>query len=203
MDVAWSMMLSTSSSAAVVLIVGGDRHRAPRHGVANVVEIARGQGEHDGAWLGEHQRRQRALVIGMDDVAGVDEPHAHAPVAWRGDGGVFELGLRGLDHGVVGCDRGLELIDLGLLLIDDLLRGDVRKHQGLRACEVLLGRGELGLVLRLLGLGLIERGLEQARIDLGQHVALLHMLAFREQHLLQLAVDLGMDTDRERRLHRA
>jgi hypothetical protein len=153
--------------------------------------------------LGEHQRRQRALVVGVDDVAGVDQPHAHAPIARRGDGGVLKLGLRGLDHRLVGCDRGLELIDLGLLLIDDLLRGDVRKHQCLRAREVLLGRGQLRLVLRLLGLGLIERGLEQARIDLGQHVALFHMLAFREQHLLQLAVDLRMDRDGERRLHRA
>ena len=62
---------------------------------------------------------------------------------------------------------------------------------------------ELGLVLRLLGLGLVERGLEQARVDLGQHVALLDVLAFGEQHLLQLAVDLRMDADGERRLHGA
>ena len=108
---------------------------------------------------------------------------------------------RGLDRGLVGRDRGLELIDLALLLVDDLLRGDVREHQGLRACEVFLGRGELGLVLGLLGLGLVERGLEQPRIDLRQHVALLDVLAFGEQHLLQLAVDLGMNGHGERRLH--
>ena len=59
------------------------------------------------------------------------------------------------------------------------------------------------MVLRLLGLGLIERGLEQARIDLGQHVALLDVLALGEQHLLQLAVDLRVDADGERGLHRA
>jgi len=55
----------------------------------------------------------------------------------------------------------------------------------------------LRLVLRLLGLGLVERGLEQARIDLGEDIALVDMLAFGEQHLLQLAVDLGMDADRQ------
>ncbi len=49
----------------------------------------------------------------------------------------------------------------------------------------------------------LARGLEQARVDLGQHVAFLDLLTFGEQHLLQLAVDLGMDADGERRLHRA
>jgi hypothetical protein len=52
-----------------------------------------------------------------------------------------------------------------------------------------------------LALALVERGLEQPRIDLRQHVALLDVLAFGEQHLLQLAVDLGMNGHGERRLH--
>ena len=57
------------------------------------------------------------------------------------------------------------------------------------------------LVLGLLGPGLVERGLEQARVDLRQHVAFLDVLAFGEQHLLQLAVDLRMNADGQRRLH--
>ena len=76
-------------------------------------------------------------------------------------------------------------------------------NQRVGALEVLARRDELGDVLRLFGLGLVERRLEQARVDLGQHVALLDLLAFGEQHLLQLAVDLGVDADGERRLHRA
>ena len=36
---------------------------------------------------------------------------------------------------------------------------------------------------------------EQARIDHGEHVALLYPLPFGEQHLSQLTVDLGSDTD--------
>ena len=200
-DVVDQEELAGGERTAVVLIVGDHLHRTARHGVADVVEGARRQGEQDGGGSRQHQRRERCLVVGMDDVSGIDQAHADATVARRGDGGVFELRLRGLDRGVVGRDRGLELIDLGLLLVDDLLRGDVREHQRLRAREVLLGRGELGLVLRLLGLGLVERGLEQARVDLRQHVAFLDVLAFGEQHLLQLAVDLGVDRHGERRLH--
>ena len=138
----------------------------------------------------------RARVGGVHDVARVDQAHAHAAVARRDDVGVVELGLRGLDRGLVGRDRRLELIDLGLLLVDVLLGLEVLLRQRLEADEILFGAIRAGLVLRLLGLGLVERGLEQARIDLGQHVALLDALAFGEQHLLQLAVDLRVDARR-------
>ena len=97
----------------------------------------------------------------------------------------------------------LAVIDLGLLLIDVLLGLEALERQRLEAGEVLLERDELGLVLRLLGLGLIERRLEQPRVDLGQNVAFLDVLAFLEQHVLQLAVDLRVDADREGGLHRA
>ena len=200
-DVVDQEELAGGERAAIVLVVGDHLHRTARHGVADIVEGARRQGEQHGGRSRQHQRRERGLVVGVDDVAGIDQTHADTAVARRGDGGVFELGLRGLDGGVIGRHRGLELIDLALLLVDDLLRGDVREHQGLRACEVFLGRGELGLVLGLLGPGLVERGLEQPRVDLRQHVALLDVLAFGEQHLLQLAVDLGMNGHGERRLH--
>ena len=75
--------------------------------------------------------------------------------------------------------------------------------QCLGAREVFLGGGELGLVLGSLGLGLIERSLEQAGVDLGQDVALLDVLAFGEQHFLQLAVDLRMNCHGERGLYAA
>jgi hypothetical protein len=139
----------------------------------------------------------------MDDISGVHEAHAHSPITRRGDDGVLEIGLRGLDHRVVGRDRGLELVDLALLLVDDLLRGDVRLHQGLGAREIFTRRDEHCLVLRLFGLGVVERRLEQARIDQGQHVAFLDMLTLGEQHLLQLAVDLRVDANGQRALHRA
>jgi hypothetical protein len=139
----------------------------------------------------------------MDDIAGIDESYSDAPLVRRGNVRVIEVGLRGLDHRLVGRDRRPELVDFALLLVDDLLRGDVRLRQRLGALEVLARRDEHRLVLRLLGLGVIERGLEQARIDLRQHVAFLDMLTLGEQHLLQLAVDLRVDADGQRALHRA
>ena len=59
------------------------------------------------------------------------------------------------------------------------------------ALQVEIGVGEIGLVLRLLGLGLIERRLERPRIDLDQRVAFLDELAFLEGDLVDLAVDAG------------
>ena len=69
------------------------------------------------------------------------------------------------------------------------------------ALQVQLGVGEVGLVLRLLGLRLIERGLEGPGIDLGQEVALLDELAFLEGDLVDLAIDAGSDQDGVEGLH--
>ena len=58
------------------------------------------------------------------------------------------------------------------------------------ADKIVLGVGELRLVLRLLGDGLVELGLVGGRIDAREHVALLDVLAFLEIDRDQLAVDL-------------
>ena len=62
--------------------------------------------------------------------------------------------------------------------------------------QVQIDIGEIGLVLLLLGLGLIERCLVRARIDLGEQVALVDQLAFVEGNLVDLAVDAGAHDDR-------
>ena len=192
-----------ASCAAVVLIVGDDLDRPARHGVAHVVERAAG--------------KVNITADGCVSTSVASEPWSLAwtmlPGSTRRTPMRPSLGAVMVVYSRLVCAvwiiassaaiDGLELIDLGLLLVDDLLRRDVREHQRLRTREVFLGRGELGLVLRLLGLGLVERGLEQARIDLGEHVALLDVLPLGEQHLLQLAVDLRMDADGKGSLHRA
>lgn len=86
---------------------------------------------------------------------------------------------------------------LACCLVDVLLGLETLERQRLEADKVLLGSDQLSGVLRLLGLGLVERSLIQARINLGQDVTLVDVLAFLEQHFLQLAVDLGMNGDRE------
>jgi hypothetical protein len=53
--------------------------------------------------------------------------------------------------------------------------------------------GEIGLVLILLGLRLVEHRLIGPGIDFGQEVALLDQLAFGERNLVDLSVDTGAD----------
>ena len=115
---------------------------------------------------------------GVDDVADVDLAQPCDAGDRRLDGGVIELGLRVLDRRRVGRDLRRELRDGGALRVG-LLPGREFAELG-EALQIEVGVGEIGLVLDLLGLGLIERGLERPRIDLDQRVALLDDLAFLE-----------------------
>ncbi len=131
----------------------------------------------------------------MHHVAWIDQPDADAAVARRLDVGVVELGLGRLDRRGVGRDQGLGLIHLRSLLIDVLLGFDVFEDQSLGTVEVFLGCDQRRLVLRLLGFGLVERSLKQTRVDFGKVIALFDVLAFGEQHLPQLAIDLRADVN--------
>ena len=83
-----------------------------------------------------------------------------------------------------------------------LLRDDVGREL-LVAFEVAPGVGELRVVERLLGHGLVELGLVGDGIDPRQHVALLDVLALLELHRQDLAVDLRAHRHRIARLGRA
>src|SRR5262249_39512662 len=71
------------------------------------------------------------------------------------------------------------------------------------ALKIELRGVQLRLVLLLGGLRLLERVLERARIDLKQRVAGLHLLAFAEEHLGDLAIDPRLDGHGVERLHAA
>jgi hypothetical protein len=57
--------------------------------------------------------------------------------------------------------------------------------------------------LGFLAARLVERGLERARIDDSERVALVDLLALLEVDRQELAVDLAMNRNRVRRLHGA
>ena len=179
----------------VVLVECRYLDRAAALRPANLIDIGRRQRENDGAGLRQHQIGERFDIGGMYHVARIDQPDADAAVAWRLDIGVVELCLGRLDRRGVGSNQGLGLIHLRSLLIDVLLGFDVFEDQSLGADEVLLDCDQCRFVLRLLGFGLVERSLKQARVDLGEAVSLFDVLAFGEQHQLQFAVDLGADVD--------
>ncbi|CAM5183485.1 hypothetical protein CDEN61S_00408 [Castellaniella denitrificans] len=100
-----------------------------------------------------------------------------------------------VDGSFIGGNGRLQLIDRRLLVIDRLPGYGISQCQRLVPRKIFLGGNEQRSILGFFSPGLIKRGLEQARIYLGQHVALLYILPFGEQHLLQCAIDLGTNTD--------
>ena len=107
------------------------------------------------------------------------------------DGRIVELRPRGVDRRGVGGDRGGQLQHHGVLRVQLLLGGEVLLGERGEASEIELRVGEIGLVLRFLGDGLVERGLKRSGVDLGQKIALLDHLAFVKADLHDLAVDTG------------
>ena len=152
-------------------------------------------GEDDGDRLQLRDRDDAGLLPGVDEIALVDEAEAGAARDRGADGRIVELRPRGVDRRGVGGDRGGELQHQRVLRVELLLGGEVLLGERGVAGEVELGVGEVGLVLRFLGDGLVERGLERPRVDLGQKIALLDHLAFVEGDLHDLAVDARPDQD--------
>ena len=159
--------------------------------------------EHDAdrVELGNHDeaRRIRSLHV----VPGVDEPQADAAGNRRNDVGIIDVELGRVDHRLVGRHRRLVLRDEEGLVVDLLMRDRVLLAQGDIAREVGLRLPVEGRVLGELTLRLREHRLERARIDLGEKIAFLDELAFREADLHQLARDLGLDRNGRQRGDRA
>ena len=147
------------------------------------------RGEDDGDRLDLGDRHDAGLGRGIDDVADVDLAQAGDARDRRLDLGVVELGLGVEDGGIVGRDLRGQLRNGGALGVG-LLPGREFAELGV-ALQIQIGVGQIGLILRLLGLGLIERRLVRPGIDLDQQVALVDELAFLEGDLVDLAVDAG------------
>ena len=165
-----------------------------------------------------------ADVIGLDDIALVDQQVARASVDGRPDLGVAELEAGVLHGRLVRLDDGAGRVDgrAGRLdrrrqallvrahLIVLLARHEAALGQALVAVlldagvlvlrriphEVGLCLRDLGLVLGELGLRLLELRLEGARVDREQEIADLDLLPFGEVDPQQLAADQRQHGDR-------
>jgi len=104
-----------------------------------------------------------------------------------------EIQPRAFDGGLI----GLHLRFAGEIRLHSVVEGFLaqRLFLGQRRVTlyVQLGLGELRLVLREFRLGLIQRGLERARINLKQQIALRDLAALRVVLRQQVAGDLRAD----------
>ncbi len=157
--------------------------------LVDIGELLFRRGENHGDRLDLGDRHHAGLGRSVDDVADIDLAQAGDTRDRRPDGGIVELGLRVGDRGIVGGDLRGQLLH-GRALGVGLLLGREFAELGV-ALQIQIGVGQIGLVLRLLGLGLIERGLVRPWIDLDQQITLFHQLAFGEGDLVDLAVDPG------------
>ncbi len=91
---------------------------------------------------------QAAGVIGMDDVAGIDQPQSDDSRNRCGDLGVHQLQLGVLDVGHVLLRRRLILSHQRVLRVELLFRDQVRRDQMCVALDVQLGVVDHGLIAR-------------------------------------------------------
>ncbi len=139
----------------------------------------------------------------MHEVALVHLPHPHPAVERGGDVRVIDLRLGVVDGGLIGLYGRHQLIDHETLGVVGLLIEHLFGEQIVVALHDEATVGELGLVLCLLGVGLVELRLVRAGIDLRQQITRLHVLALGESHLVELTIDACLHRDGVERLHRA
>src|ERR1700729_1070957 len=178
------------------LAVGRDRDGLERSSALSALDVRQlifGRGENDGNRLNLSDRDDPGLSRGIDDIADIDLTQADDAGDRRLDVSVIELGLRIVDGSCVSRDLGGELRYAGALGVELLAGGELTQLD--EALQVQVDVGEIGLVLLFLGLGRVERRLIGPRIDFGQQVALLDVLAFGKRDLVDLAVDAGTHED--------
>ena len=158
--------------------------------------------------IAEHDDGGRGLG-GIDRLALLGADREHGSVDRGGDAGIAEIDPRGLDGNLGRGDPGIERLDLRLGDRDIALGGFEiglrnRPPVGQRrlAGECALEITERGRLLRLLGLYLGERCLGGAervllgdRVDFGNEIAGLHLVADRHRETGDPARDLRPDRD--------
>ena len=137
----------------------------------------------------------RGVGVGLDQVAGMHQQVAGAAVDRRANLAVLEIQARRLHRGRVSLHRGRQRGGRRLGLIVLLARPDILLEQNRVALLVGRGLAILRAIPGEVGLRLLQRGVERARIDREQQVALLDVLSLPEMHLHDLAADLRLHLD--------
>ena len=134
---------------------------------------------------------------------GSDEPQAHPSGDRRRDAAVREIELRARDLALIALECAGELIDSRHLRVDLLLRDGVTGDQRLVPLKIDLRVSEGGFVFRRLTFGLRELHLKWTRIDVSDHVALVHDLTLAQVDVHQLTVDATANCHGAQRRHGA
>ncbi len=186
-------------------VIGGDLQR--RTGVRLLLhlrQVVLGQGE-------DHRNRLRLRddddaarqVRRRHIIAGVDLAQPDPAGDRRGDVTIDEVEFLRVDLRLVDPDLRPVLRDGIDLVVARLRRDRVLRRQGVVALEIDLGASERGLILGELRLVLLQRHLVGPRVDLGEKVALLDVLALLEADRHQIAADLRLHGHRGERRHGA
>ena len=147
-----------------------------------------------------HDRNYR-LVRDLDQIADVGLVEADPAVDRSVDRAVANIDLCCLHRRCVGLDRRSQLVDRRLLIVDLLNRGELALREVLVALKIELRALQLCGVLGALSGRLVQDSLVRSRIDLRDHVALMHLLAFLYRDGDQHAVHLRFHADDIECLH--
>ena len=178
---------------------GRRQHRAALQPLRDRLQIVLGHREQHADRLQLRDDDDAVGVARRDVVALVDLAQSDAAVERRQDVAILQVDLGGLDRGGIGFHRALILRDQRDLRVERLARHRVLRGQPLVAREIDLRALQQRLVARQIALGLRQRRLIGPRVDLGDQIAFLDLVAFLEIDLDQIAADLASDRDgRER-----
>src|SRR6266480_4339601 len=183
---------STASSSSIEPVIGA------RTWVSSIASLA--------VWRPASALTTAALAVAwarLEDSYSVSEIDCDRYKASDRNLGVFHRILGGLEAGL-GVDHGRasrRVGQVGGLVFG--LRDRLRPVQGFAPPELRRGRLQLRASFVQRGLCLGEVLLGNARVDPGQRLALSHLVARLDGHLDDLAPCLGLDDERENRLHHA
>jgi hypothetical protein len=199
--------LSTTSSvprSSAGAAIGFERLDDERAGRGGRVDGAQGllrQREHDAHRLQLRDDHDAGRVPGAHEVALAHQAEAGAARDRRANGRVVEVGARAVDRALGALHLRLKLGDGGALGVLLLLRSGVGLAELGIAPEIEAGVLEICRVLGLAGQRLLVLGLVDGRVDAGEDVAFLDVLALPEGDLEEAAVDLRANRDGVQGLH--